>query len=234
VVYEPNNGGGPPQDDFNEGIFIDYRGLDKYNKTPIYEFGFGLSYTTFSFSDLNVQSVDAAPYTPTTGSSPPAPTYGTISNDSAEYVYPTGFQRVQKYIYPYINSTDLADSSDDPAFGSNYTWPAGSYDSSAQPYVPAGGAPGGNPRLYDVLFTITATITNTGSVAGDEVGQVYVSLGGPNDAKKILRNFDRLTIEPGASKTFTADLTRKDLSNWDTVKQDWYVLLLRCGLSMQC
>ncbi|KAF9872364.1 glycosyl hydrolase family 3 N terminal domain-containing protein [Colletotrichum karsti] len=35
------------QADFTEGLFIDYRQLDARNIDPLYEFGFGLSYTTF-------------------------------------------------------------------------------------------------------------------------------------------------------------------------------------------
>lgn len=225
IVYEPNNGVQAPQETFSEGIFIDYRAFDKKNITPVYEFGFGLSYTTFEFSNLEVESHNAGEYTPTTGETPAASTYGTISNNTSEYVVPSNFSRVYNYIYPYINSTDLKASSGEPRYGLNYTAPEGSSDSSPQPYHPAGSnvAPGGNQALYDVLFTVHANITNTGSVVGEEVPQVYVSLGGPNDAKLVLRNFDRLSIQPGQSVVFSADLTRRDLSNWNTMTQNWEI-----------
>ena len=44
-----------PQSDFTEGLFIDYRWFDKNNIEPRYEFGFGLSYTQFSYSDITVE-----------------------------------------------------------------------------------------------------------------------------------------------------------------------------------
>ncbi|CZT13258.1 hypothetical protein WAI453_005398 [Rhynchosporium graminicola] len=49
-----------PQDDFTEGVYIDYRDFDKKNITPRYEFGFGLTYTTFSFSALTTSFVFGA------------------------------------------------------------------------------------------------------------------------------------------------------------------------------
>ncbi|MDF3065191.1 MAG: Beta-glucosidase [Polyangiaceae bacterium] len=38
--------------------FLGYRYLDKNNKTPIYPFGHGLSYTNFTFSNLNIPCTD--------------------------------------------------------------------------------------------------------------------------------------------------------------------------------
>lgn len=44
-----------PQSNFTEGQFIDYRYFDKNHITPRYEFGYGLSYAEFSYSNLKVQ-----------------------------------------------------------------------------------------------------------------------------------------------------------------------------------
>ena len=87
---------GAPQVAFTEGVFIDYRALDRANITPIYEFGYGLSYTTFSYSNLQVKTVLGmnGTYTPTTGSTPPAPTYGTVSNNTADYQFPSNLTYV--------------------------------------------------------------------------------------------------------------------------------------------
>lgn len=223
IIYKPNEGSLAPQDDFTEGIFIDYRGFDKRGVTPIYEFGYGLSYTTFRYSNLRVAPRGNQPYRPTRGQTPAAPIYGIISNNTQEYVLPANFTPVSAYIYPYINSTDLKASSGDSTYGSNFSFPAGSSSGSPQPYLPAGSRnnPGGNDGLYDVLFTVSADVTNTGKVIGDEVAQLYVSLGGPNDAVKVLRNFDRKTIRPGQTVKYDFDITRRDLSNWDTVSQNW-------------
>lgn len=223
LIYEPTAGHDSPQDNFEEGVFIDYRAFDKKNITPVYEFGYGLSYTTFSYSNLNVVKVPAGPYTPTTGLTKAAPVLGNSSTDPAQYQWPSNLTYVNKYIYPYLNSTDLKTASNDPEYGLDVEYPAGATDGSPQPRIAAGGGPGGNPQLYDVLFSVSATVTNNGTLAGDEVAQLYISLGGPDDPAVALRNFERLSIQPGQSATFTADITRRDVSNWDTASQNWVI-----------
>ncbi|KAM0137313.1 hypothetical protein ACHAP3_004119 [Botrytis cinerea] len=204
-----------PQQNYKEGVFIDYRHFDAQNIEPSYEFGFGLSYTTFSYSDLRIQSKHARPYTPTKGQTSSAPTFGKINYNASAAQFPPGFHKVPLYVYPYLDGPLVANQSDQA--------PPHSKDSTPQPLLAAGGEPGGNPGLYDVLYTVTATIKNTGKIAGTEIPQLYISLGGPTDPKIVLRGFDDMELEPRESDTFQYGITRRDISNWDPVTQNWFI-----------
>ena len=68
--------------------------------------------------------------------------------------------------------------------------------------------------------TVSFTVTNTGSVAGDEVAQVYASLpantpGNPQPPKR-LAGWSRVSLAPGQSQTVSVTIPPKYLSTWNT------------------
>ncbi|TAQ89652.1 hypothetical protein B7494_g2006 [Chlorociboria aeruginascens] len=144
--------------DFTEGLFIDYRHFDAKNITPLFEFGYGLSYTTFNISSPLVVT--------------------TLSK----------------------SITALPDSLRTTK-------------------------PGGNPDLWTALLSVQTTVSNTGSVPGSTVVQLYISF--PRDTTpegtpvKVLRGFEKVGLEIGEKKNVVFQLTRRDVSFWDTVEQDW-------------
>ncbi|KAM7220704.1 putative beta-glucosidase A [Rhypophila decipiens] len=215
LLFQAPNPTAPAQT-FDEGVFIDYRHFAKASIASSFPFGFGLSYTKFSYSDINVLVQPATSYKATAGSANPAPTYGTVNKDPLANTMPAGFTKITPYVYPWlVNGNNLTSALP--------VSPAGALDGSAQPRLPAGGAPGGNPGLYDVVYTISATIQNTGKVAGTEIPQLYVQLGGQENPFGVLRGFDEVTLDPNESRTVTFNLTRRDISNWNTTTQNWEV-----------
>lgn len=213
IIYTPTET--PNQLDFDEGVFIDYRHFDKQAIEPSYEFGFGLSYTNFTYSNLQIVKNNPGPYEPTTGKTKAAPILGTIDTNEDSAEYPPGFRAIYKYVYPYLDGPVLRNQSE--------SWPEKAADGSPQPRVGAGGSAGGNRQLWDVVYTVSATVKNTGGVKGVEIPQLYLSLGGPTDPKVVLRAFDDLILDAGEEGIFTYGLTRRDVSNWDTVSQNWVV-----------
>jgi beta-glucosidase len=74
--------------------------------------------------------------------------------------------------------------------------------------------------------TVSVDITNSGTRAGDEVVQLYVSYptttGVPRPSKQ-LRGFQRVTLAAGETKTVALTLTRDQLAYWDATAKAFAV-----------
>ena len=121
---------------YGERIFVGYRYYNEKNITPLFPFGFGLSYTTFEYSNLVVSSKN-------------------------------------------ISDTDK--------------------------------------------LTVTATISNTGSVTGKEVVQLYVSdmESSLQRPEKELKKFVKIELEPGQSQQVIFELDVRDFAYYDARRATW-------------
>jgi beta-glucosidase len=138
---------------YSEGIDVGYRYYDAKNETPLFPFGYGLSYTHFTFSHLTV-----TPQQVQNGSSDPGPTSCRCNGQSARQA------------------------------------------------------------------TVSATVTNTGRVAGSDVVQLY--LGDPaatGEPPRQLKGFQKVSLRPGQSTTVHFPLNGHDLSYWDDTADGWVV-----------
>ncbi|KAI6337779.1 hypothetical protein MCOR28_008321 [Pyricularia oryzae] len=143
---------------FEEKLEVDYKYFDAHNMSVRYEFGFGLSYTTFALADAKVSQV-------------------------AEEV------------------------------------------AARAPAASDGPHPGGNPALWDTVYRVSVSLSNTGDVAGAAVPQLYVRMPGApaGTPPRQLRGFERVQLAVGETKTVDFDLMRRDISYWDVVLQDWII-----------
>ncbi|KIR74944.1 beta-glucosidase [Cryptococcus deuterogattii CA1014] len=154
-----------PQVNYTEGLFIDYRHFLAKNITPRYEFGFGMSYTSFEFGDVSVEEIKKEG----------------AENDIFHFrdVDDHGTVKAGRFLLDY---------------------------------------------LHKARWTVTVDITNTGEVNGCEVPQLYLAY--PADSgepPKVLRDFARINLDPGASQRVTFNLSRYDVSIWDVVHQKWTI-----------
>lgn len=122
---------------YKENIFMGYRWFEEKNIKPLVPFGYGMSYTTFSYSDLKIEAA-------------------------------TENNAVQK---------------------------------------------------------VTFKITNTGKIKGDEIAQLYLTDldASVKRAKKDLKGFGRVSLNPGETKEIALYLTKRDLSFWDETSNSWKV-----------
>jgi beta-glucosidase len=142
VTPQPPDGSTPFALNYFEGYRVGYKWFDANGITPLFPFGFGLSYTAFSITNPNL-----------------------VNN---------------------LSST-------------------------------------ANPN-----FQVTFTLTNTGSVAGAEVAQVYLGLpASTNEPPKRLVGWKKALLQPGTSQGLTIEIDRNDsshpMSYWDTALNGWKV-----------
>jgi len=72
-------------------------------------------------------------------------------------------------------------------------------------------------------LTVTVDVTNTGKVAGDEVAQLYIHQKYGTDTRPIreLKGFERITLQPGETKTVTFHLGTDELTYWSSNAGKW-------------
>lgn len=73
-------------------------------------------------------------------------------------------------------------------------------------------------------LTATVTVTNTGKVAGEEVVQLYISdpVASISRAVKELKNFKKVSLQPGEQKEVKFNVTTNDLKFYNTkLNYDW-------------
>lgn len=246
VLYLPN--GVVPQQDFSEGLYVDYRYFDKKGIEPRFEFGFGLSYTSFELGNASVKTHKPKSALPSHRPDPAVepPTYATDIPPVQEVLWPGEdgnpggmIRKLEKYIYPYLFSSEAEDAVSVRQRGEKYPYPEG-YNVT-QPLSQAGGDEGGNPDLWTVYATVTVDVTNTGLRAGAAVPQLYMSYPESDQESgaeangtettnvdypvKVLRGFDKLYLEPGETSKVEFNLTRRDLSYWDVEVQNWRMVV---------
>lgn len=77
-------------------------------------------------------------------------------------------------------------------------------------------------RTGDVV-SFRADVTNTGTVAGEEVVQLYVSYPGSSveRAERELKGFAKVVLDPGETRTVQIDLPVNSLAYYDVTQQAW-------------
>jgi beta-glucosidase len=83
---------------------------------------------------------------------------------------------------------------------------------------------GSSKKSTDVKVTAAISIKNAGHVDGAEVAQAYLSF--PESAgepPKVLRGFEKVFLKQGKQEQVQFELTKTELSIWDTVTSSWVI-----------
>lgn len=81
---------------------------------------------------------------------------------------------------------------------------------------------GGKADLWNVIANVTVNVSNTGSIEGADVPQLYIGYPDVADQPvRQLRGFERIDIVAGGIEKVIFQLRRRDLSYWDVTAQEW-------------
>jgi beta-glucosidase len=196
---------------YSEGLNVGYRWYDSQNITPLFPFGFGLSYTSFSFSNLHVGALTNGTATVTatmtnTGTREGADVAELYVNDPAAVAEPPhqlkGFQRVD--LQPGASQTvtftvaqhDLAHWDDTAA---NWIATAGTY----------GILVGDSSRNLPLSGSVSVPTTITGAAVTTTGGPATVAVTNPFGMSSPVHKAVSLPIQAtdsasGRTVTFTA------------------------------
>ncbi len=80
-----------------------------------------------------------------------------------------------------------------------------------------------SPVKVGQSLTVTAEVTNTGPVGGDEVVQLYIHQKAGSDSRPLreLKGFKRITLQPGETKTVSFRLGPDELGYWSAKAGRW-------------
>ena len=131
----------------------------------------------------------------------------------------------------YYNHTRTHDPEDAPGFTSRY------WDISSKPLYPFGyglsystfkfaNLQVSKPSMHVADTTeVKVDVTNTSSVAGDAVAQIYIHqrYGSASRPVRQLKGFERIALQAGETKTLTFPLGKEELKYWNPQTKQWVV-----------
>ena len=135
----------------------------------------------------------------------------------------------QEPLYYNHNLTQMPEN--DPQFTSRY------WDISSKPLYPFGYGLSYTTFRFDSLHlsknrmrtgdsvVVTVHVTNTGSVAGDAVAQLYIHQRSGSASRPVrqLEGFRRVTLRPGETQTLRFSLGKNELQFWSPQSKRWAV-----------
>lgn len=78
---------------------------------------------------------------------------------------------------------------------------------------------GGQSDLWDIVAEFAVVVANKGNVESPEVVQLYIHI--PGGSPKQLHGYEKPAMPAGSSTTVRFALTRRVLSAWDAIAQNW-------------